>query len=99
MCANITTSGGSTWRDSLSKRLLLDNGAYLIKYSNASSPDPKPQLMYNAVGKDKKGKGSQVYIGNKLWDELEGGRSGVQVTYPVIRGLLHDSDIETVIWK
>ena len=99
MCANITTSGGSTWRDSLSKRLLLDNGAYHIKYSNASSTDPKPQLMYNAVGKDKKGKGSQVYIGNKLWDELEGGRSGVQVTYPVIRGLLHDSDIETVIWK
>ncbi|TNV84523.1 hypothetical protein FGO68_gene9447 [Halteria grandinella] len=85
----------NTWRDNLSKRLVLDHGAYMIKYSSAS--EAKPQLMYNAVGKDKKNR--NVYVGNKLWDELEGGHANIQVTYPMVRGLLHDSDVETVIWK
>lgn len=57
MCANLAGSGGTSWRDSLSKRILLDCGAYTIKFSNASSTDQKPQTMYNAVGKDKKSKG------------------------------------------
>ena len=90
MCAN-----GPTWRDSLSKRILLDNGAYEIKFSNAS--EIKPSTMFNAVGKDKKSR--NVYSGNKLLEELENGHSNIQITYPIIRGLLHDSDLETVIWK
>ena len=53
--------------------------------------------MYNAVGKDKKNR--NVYVGNKLWDEMEGGHANMQITYPMVRGLLHDSDVETVIWK
>jgi hypothetical protein len=40
-----------------------------------------------------------MYVGNKLWEELENGHGNIQVTYPIIRGLLQDSDIETVIWK
>ncbi|CDW72015.1 UNKNOWN [Stylonychia lemnae] len=90
MCAS-----GPTWRDSLSKRIILDNGAYEIKYSAAS--ELKPQKIYNAVGKDKKTRA--VYAGNKLFEELENGHSNMQITYPIIRGLLHDSDLETVIWK
>ncbi len=54
-------------------------------------------LVYNAVGKDKKSRA--FFIGNKLLEELENGHSNISVTYPLIRGLLHDSDIETVIWK
>ena len=90
MCAS-----GPTWRDSLSKRILLDNGAYEIKYSAAS--ELKPSKIYNAVGKDKKSRA--VYAGNKLFEELENGHNNMQITYPIIRGLLHDSDLETVIWK
>jgi actin-related protein 6 len=90
MCAS-----GPTWRDNLGKRILLDNGAQIIKYSSAA--ETKAQTVYNAVGKDRKTR--NVYLGNKLWEELENGHPNLQVTYPVIRGLLHDSDIETVIWK
>lgn len=90
MCAS-----GPTWRDNMSKRIVLDNGAYMIKYSTAA--EGKPQIMYNAVGKDKKTR--NVYVGNKLFEELENGHSNIQLTYPVIRGLLQDSDIETIIWK
>lgn len=54
-------------------------------------------MMYNAVGKDKKNR--NVFVGNKLWDEMEGGHANMQITYPIVRGLLHDSDVETVIWK
>lgn len=67
----------------------------MIKFSSVN--EVKPQTIYNAVGKDKKTR--TVYIGNKLFDELENGHSNIQLTYPVIRGLLQDSDIETVIWK
>jgi actin-related protein len=49
------------------------------------------------VGKDRKTR--NMYVGNKLWEELENGHSNIQITYPIIRGLLQDSDIETVIWK
>ena len=54
-------------------------------------------VVFNAVGRDKKTRA--FFIGNKLFDELESGHSNIAITYPVIRGLLHDSDIETVIWK
>ncbi len=67
----------------------------MIKFSSAS--EQKPQNIYNAVGKDRKTR--NMYVGNKLWEELENGHSNIQVTYPIIRGLLQDSDIETVIWK
>ncbi len=36
MCAS-----GPTWRDSLNKRILLDNGAYMIKFSSANEPKPQ----------------------------------------------------------
>jgi hypothetical protein len=68
MCAS-----GQTWRDNLNKRILIDNGAYMIKYSSAH--DSKPQTMYNAVGKDKKTR--NVYVGNKLFDELEAGHANI----------------------
>lgn len=90
MCAS-----GPTWRDSLNKRIILDNGAYQIKFSTVN--EAKPQTIFNAVGKDRKTRA--VYFGNKLLEELENGHPNIQLTYPIIRGLLHDSDIETVIWK
>jgi actin-related protein len=98
MCASggaMTAGASNTWRDNLQKRILLDHGAYMIKYSSAA--EAKPQTMYNAVGKDRKNR--NVYVGNKAWEELEAGNSNMQVTYPMVRGLLHDSDLETVIWK
>jgi len=49
------------------------------------------------VGKDRKTR--NVYVGNKLFEELDNGHTNMQITYPIIRGLLQDSDIETVIWK
>lgn len=49
------------------------------------------------MGRDRKTR--NVYVGNKLLDELDNGHPNIQVTYPIIRGLLQESDIETVIWK
>jgi|LauGreDrversion4_2_1035121.scaffolds.fasta_scaffold177668_2 hypothetical protein len=71
--ANAATSAGQTWRDNLSKRIILDNGAYMIKFSSAS--EQKPQNIYNAVGKDRKTR--NMYVGNKLWEELENGHSNI----------------------
>jgi actin-related protein len=62
----------------------MDNGAYMIKFSSAT--ENKPQTIFNAVGKDKKTR--NMYIGNKLMEELENGHSNIQITYPLIRGLL-----------
>jgi actin-related protein len=42
----------NSWKDSLNKRILLDNGAYHIKSSLAT--ETKPNMCFNAVGKDKK---------------------------------------------
>ena len=60
---------GTTWHDSNSKRVIMDNGAYEIKCSLAT--DSKPHEIYNAVGKSKKT--GKVYMANKLRDELEKG--------------------------
>jgi hypothetical protein len=30
---------------------------------------------------------------------MDNGHSNMQITYPMVRGLLHDSDVETVVWK
>lgn len=98
MCASKDTTQsivGQTWRDNLSKRIVVDNGAYMIKFSSAA--ENKAQSIYNAVGKDRKTR--NMYVGNKLMEELENGHSNIQITYPLIRGLMQDSDIETVIWK
>jgi len=67
----------------------------MIKFSSAA--ENKAQTIYNAVGKDRKTR--NMYVGNKLMEELENGHSNIQITYPLIRGLMQDSDIETVIWK
>ena len=42
MCASGggVASSGQTWRDNLSKRIVIDNGAYMIKYSSASETKP-----------------------------------------------------------
>lgn len=66
MCAS-----GPTWRDSINKRIILDNGAYMIKFSSAN--EAKPQTIFNAVGKDRKTR--NVFIGNKLLEELENGHT------------------------
>ena len=98
MCAAKDTTQsivGQTWRDNLSKRIVVDNGAYMIKFSSAA--ENKAQSIYNAVGKDRKTR--NMYVGNKLMEELENGHSNIQITYPLIRGLMQDSEIETVIWK
>ena len=68
MSANI-----SSWKESLNKRLLLDNGAYNIKCSLAH--ETKPHTCFNAVGKDKKNR--NIYTGNKLFEELENGHSHI----------------------
>ena len=63
------SANGPSWRESLNKRILLDNGAYTIKCSLAH--ETKPTQFFNAVGRDKKNRG--VLIGNKLFEELENG--------------------------
>jgi hypothetical protein len=63
------SGSAQTWRDSLNRRVLLDNGAYTIKSSLAT--ETKPHSCLNAVGKDKKTRA--VFVGNKLLEELENG--------------------------
>ena len=53
----------------------------MIKFSSAA--ENKPQTIYNAVGKDRKTR--NMYVGNKLLEELENGHSNIQITYPLIR--------------
>lgn len=83
-----------TWRDNNSKRFIIDNGAGTLKCSLATT---EAQVVLNAVGQNKKT--GKVFIGNKLRDELEKGAAHLQITNPLIRGLLHDSDLETMLWK
>ena len=43
MCAAKDTNqtlAGQTWRDNVSKRIILDNGAYMIKFSSAAESKP-----------------------------------------------------------
>ena len=54
-------------------------------------------MIYNAVGRSKKT--GKVYLANKLRDELEKGAQNIQVTHPMVRGLLQDSDLQSIIWK
>ena len=85
-----------TWRDVPQKRILFDNGAYSIKYGTAATKGD-PKTMFNAIGKDKATR--SVVIGNDVLEKLTKGQINLSLTFPLIRGLLHDSDIENVIWK
>jgi hypothetical protein len=87
---------GATWRDNLNKRVLLDNGAYMIKYGTAATKGD-PRTMFNAIGRDKNTK--SLYMGNEVLDRLNKGQINLSLTFPLVRGLLHESDIETIIWK
>ena len=49
------------------------------------------------MGKNKKT--GKVYLGNKLREELEKGTQNLQITHPMIRGLLQDSDLQHILWK
>jgi actin-related protein len=51
----------------------MDNGGYMIKFSTAN--ETKPQSIFNAVGKDRKTR--TVYIGNKLFEELDNGHTNI----------------------
>lgn len=78
----VTSSGN--WQESSAKRVLLDCGAYELKYSLAT--ESKPHIVYNAAGRNKKT--GKVYLGNKLREELDKGAQNLQITHPMIRGLL-----------
>ena len=84
------------WHTQTNRRVLLDNGAGSIKCSLAS--DSKPHIVLNAVGRNKKTQ--KLYVGNKLRDELDRGAGhNISITNPLIRGLWHDSDMLSAIWK
>jgi hypothetical protein len=53
--------------------------------------------MFNAIGKDKATR--SIVIGNEVLEKLNKGQINLNLTFPLIRGLLHESDIETIIWK
>ena len=53
--------------------------------------------MMNAAGRHKKT--GKVFVGNKLTDELDRGGTQILVSRPLTRGILHDSDLQSVIWK
>jgi len=58
------------WRDNASRRVLMDCGAYELKYALGTS-DAKPIVAFNAIGRSKKT--GKVYLGNKVREELEKG--------------------------
>lgn len=84
----------ASWRDNPSRRVLLDNGASTIKFSLATADEPA--LMMNAAGLNKRT--GKTHLGNKLREELERGTAHIQTLNPLIRGLLHDSDLESQLW-
>ena len=87
---------GGTWRDNPEKCILLDNGAYNIKYGT-SATEGDPKMMFNAIGKDRST--LSFFVGNEVLEKLNKGQTNLTLTFPLVRGLLHDSDIETMIWK
>ena len=87
---------GGTWRDNPEKIILFDNGAYNIKYGTAST-NWVPDTMFNAIGKDRST--LSLFVGNDVLEKLNKGQTNLSLTFPLVRGLLHDSDIEAMIWK
>ena len=87
---------GAEWVSQANRRVIIDNGAGKIKCSLAS--DSKPHEAMSAVGRNKKTQ--KLYIANKLRDELDrGSRHNIAITNPIVRGLWHDTDMLSVIWK
>ena len=87
---------GSTWRDNPNKRILFDNGAYNIKYGTVAT-EGDPKTMFNAIGKDKST--FSFFVGNEVLEKLNKGHTNLKISFPLVRGLLHDSDIESMVWK
>lgn len=87
---------GGSWRDNPQKRILFDNGAYTIKFGTAATKGD-PKTMFNCIGKDKATR--SIAIGNEVLEKLNKGQINLNLSFPLIRGLLHESDIESVIWK
>lgn len=87
---------GTDWRSNPQKCILFDNGAYNIKYGTGAT-EGDPSVMFNAIGKDKST--LSFFIGNEVLEKLNKGQTNLTLTFPLVRGLLHDSDIETLIWK
>lgn len=83
------------WKESDKHRICFDNGAYQIKYGLATDEDP--EMMFNCTGKEKTTR--TVYVGNEIIEKLEKGQNTIILNFPLARGLLHDSDAETIVWK
>ena len=81
------------WRTNPRKRILIDMGASELRISTAL--DTKPLIVLNAIGIQKKT--GQVYIGNDLKKALNLGTDNLTITRPIIRGLLHDSTLLSLI--
>ena len=85
-----------SWEDSKHKRIVIDNGGYQIKMSTAA--EKHPILVLNAVGQLKSKIKQKQLIGNKIYDEMEKGGI-VLLEHPIVRGLLHDSDMQITLWR
>ena len=66
----MVSSTSQAWRDNSQKRVLLDCGAYELKYSLGHS-ESKPIIAFNAAGRNKKT--GKVYLTNKVREELDKG--------------------------
>ena len=83
------------WHTLPSRVVLLDNGAYQLKSSLQT--DSSPNIHLNAVIRDKHSR--SVHISNRaLEDGLNNSRQS-KIVHPQVRGLLQDSDIQSVIWR
>lgn len=75
------------WKENLGQRIVLDNGAYMIKSSLASKSLPADE-HFNGVVKDRNGKN---IIGNAALREINEGSSGSRfhnIIHPQVRGIL-----------
>lgn len=78
---------------------LVDNGAYMIKASLAGQIDP--HIHFNGIIKDRTGR-SKTLVGNEAFKAMHDGTFNsrlMQIVHPQVRGLLQDSDIQSLIWK
>lgn len=85
-------------------RFLLDNGAYMIKASLGGPLEGADSVsFFNAVLKDKHGpKSSNIVIGNQALADILEGRFNPryqQIVHPQIRGILQDSNLQSLIWS
>lgn len=87
---------GGSWRDNPHKRILFDNGAYNIKFGTAATKGD-PKTMFNCIGKNEATR--SVIIGNEVLEKLNKGQVNLNLTFPFVRGLLCDIEIESIIWK